>query len=696
MVRQPKKKNQTTKRPLITALHQRILKWRTVSGWVNTDQVQYHTIIPSFFSVDLSRRKTSTTSTHLLSVKHNAAIHVFLSEYHRISSKTMNFLSDASSTSHSRAVGSTQTSLARHGMLILALFFLLVDVKCFALHSNGRGSGIDHNLQRLNSPRSPPVNTKKRGVEFVTSSLVGGFQSPRLSAAPGSNANGSGNEEASPFEENSMMQQSQNSESNDSPAGHNHVQASSPAPTANDDDFVPRWPCFDALDKRLIKIALPVIANFAINPLIGAVDLFWVNRMGNALAVAGQAAANQVFNSAFWVTSFLPSVTATLISRENAKDNKEGVQDSVAQALFVGMFMALLANSLLFLNPNKVLGSVLADGAPAMEFARPYLLIRAFAFLPSLISLVGFSSFRGVLDTVTPVKISLFANLFNAVLDPILIFGMNMGVTGAAIATLAAEIVSAITYLMLMTKRRMLIFSKLFSLPSWTKLKPLLKGGAALQMRNVALNLTFLSVARVTQGIDRTGVAAAAHAMAIQVFQMGGIVLLALSTISQTVVPNDLVKVFDEEKKRMIGGKRHALKTVNRLMSWGFLLGIALGGVQLLALPLIRQTTPLQEVRDAARVPSILASVFQIMNGLVFIGEGVMIGTNSFLELSLNTVVATAGCLWALRAFPPVYGISGVWMSFGVFNVLRLIGVYLHQRIYGPLSPRRLKYEKEQ
>jgi hypothetical protein len=67
------------------------------------------------------------------------------------------------------------------------------------------------------------------------------------------------------------------------------------------------WPCFDNLDKELIRISIPVIGNYAINPLIGAVDLFWVNRMGNALAVAGQAAANQVFSSAFWFTSFLPS-----------------------------------------------------------------------------------------------------------------------------------------------------------------------------------------------------------------------------------------------------------------------------------------------------------------------------------------------------------------------------------------------------
>jgi hypothetical protein len=85
-----------------------------------------------------------------------------------------------------------------------------------------------------------------------------------------------------------------------------------PAVNATDFDAKSRagpgtWPCFDQMDKDLIKISLPVIGNFAINPLIGAVDLFWVNRMGNALAVAGQAAANQVFSSGFWITSFLPS-----------------------------------------------------------------------------------------------------------------------------------------------------------------------------------------------------------------------------------------------------------------------------------------------------------------------------------------------------------------------------------------------------
>ena len=326
-----------------------------------------------------------------------------------------------------------------------------------------------------------------------------------------------------------------------------------------------------------------------------------------------------------------------------------------------------------------------------MDYARPYLIIRAFAFLPSLISVVGFSAFRGILETGTPVKISAFANIFNAVLDPILIFSLAMGVKGAALATLAAEVISAVVYLYLLRKREMIKLRKIFKLPSWTKLEPLVRGGFALQLRNVALNITFLAVTRVTQSIDKTGVGAAAHAMAIQVFQVGGIVLLALSTVAQTVVPNDMVERYDTKLQRTVGGPRHARTTVNRLMSWGFLLGIVLGSLQILLLPVLQKVTPLQEVRDAAKVPSYLASLYQIMNGLVFIGEGVMVGTGCFMQLSLSTVVATAGCLWALKTFPPVYGLTGVWFGFGVFNILRLSGVAIHQLFNSPLSRKKVR-----
>lgn len=110
-------------------------------------------------------------------------------------------------------------------------------------------------------------------------------------------------------------------------------------------------------------------------------------------------------------------------------------------------------------------------------------------------------------------------------------------------------------------------------------------------------------------------------AMSIQTFQLGGVVLLALSLVAQTVVPNELIEKVDSTGKRS-GGKRAAKNVVHRLMSWGFLLGGLLGSLQLVMLPLLQKSSPLPEVRQAAVIPCVLASVYQLMNGLVFIGEG--------------------------------------------------------------------------
>lgn len=340
--------------------------------------------------------------------------------------------------------------------------------------------------------------------------------------------------------------------------------------------------------------------------------------------------------------------------------------------------------------PDALLGGVLKEGAPARVFARPYLLIRGLAFLPSLISLIGFSAFRGMMDTVTPLKISLLANVLNAVLDPILIFNFKWGVTGAAVATLISEVVSAVIFMTMMIKKKLIVPSKLLKKPKLERLAPLLKGGAALQLRNFALNLTFLAVTRVTQSIDDTGVAAAAHAMAIQTFQIGGIVLLAISTVAQFVIPGEMIEKVDENNVKR-GGLVAAKACVNRLMSWGFVLGTILAALQIIMIPVLQKATPIVDVRKAAKVPSILASIYQCFNGLVFIGEGVMVGTGSFLQLSISTLIATLGTLLALKELPAAFGLTGVWMSFGVFNTLRLAGVVYHQRYNGPLSDKKLK-----
>jgi len=261
-----------------------------------------------------------------------------------------------------------------------------------------------------------------------------------------------------------------------------------------------------------------------------------------------------------------------------------------------------------------------------------------------------------------------------------------MGVSGAALASLVADLVSAGIYIALMAKRHMIHMSKLLKVPDLGKVLELLKGGLALQLRMFAFNLTFIMVTRITQSLDSTGVAAAAHSLALQTFQVGGIVLLALSVVAQTVVPGALVETYDESQKKMVGGPAHARSTVRRLMMWGFILGTSLGAFQFLVTPFMLKASPLAEVREAARVPAILSSFYQVINGLVFIGEGVMVGCGNFMQLSLSTAAAAVGCIATIKALAPKFGLTGVWLGFGVFNFIRLLCVWLHMSYTGPLA----------
>ena len=68
------------------------------------------------------------------------------------------------------------------------------------------------------------------------------------------------------------------------------------------------------------------------------------------------------------------------------------------------------------------------------------------------------------------------------------------------------------------------------------------QGGAALQLRNLSMNVVFTYVSRVVQSWDDDGIGASAHGMQYQMFSIGGIALLDLSVTAQTLVPSEVVK----------------------------------------------------------------------------------------------------------------------------------------------------------
>ena len=236
------------------------------------------------------------------------------------------------------------------------------------------------------------------------------------------------------------------------------------------------------------------------------------------------------------------------------------------------------------------------------------------------------------------------------------------------------------------------------------------------------MNIAFLAVTRTTQALDTDGTAAAAHAITIQLWQLGGIVLLALSTVASILVPREMATfkgvVGDRED---VSTLKRSRAIANRMFMWGLIMGVGLGSLQLACMPLLKLFSPLPNVQDAARIPSIVGACLQVINGAVFIGEGIQMGNQHFGSLALVTAAAAAGMLTFLKVHahsrihaytltlsqrleltllahaphlclhhaPQYFGssLTGVWASFAIFNFIRLSGVSALCYPLCPLSP---------
>jgi len=305
-------------------------------------------------------------------------------------------------------------------------------------------------------------------------------------------------------------------------------------------------------------------------------------------------------------------------------------------------------------------------------------LCRGISFLPAMLSTVGFATFRGTLDTVTPLAISAFANIFHIILLPLLIFNAGLGVVGAGIATVVSDLLSSIAYMTLLFRRGFVKMSSIFRVPHWGHIGELLKAGFAVQLRTVAMNAVFIAGAGNIQAMDLTGTAAAAHTITTQFWSLGGTVLLALSTVAAILVPRAVAASAES------GDMEQAATTADRLLVWGLIAGVVLAAAQLCLLPMIKVFTPLVAVQDAAKMPFLIASLSQVMNGVTFIGEGVMQGHRAFIQLAVNTLVGAGVMLVALKFLGGT--LPGVWMSFMVFNFIRFAGVMYHHFYQGPLA----------
>lgn len=172
--------------------------------------------------------------------------------------------------------------------------------------------------------------------------------------------------------------------------------------------------------QRVFRLAWPAIAENALQTLLGIVDTAIVARLGNA-ALSGVGASQQMI----WVlTTALIAIsmgTTVLVARfTGAKDRMQTsavVKQSLTMATVVGLALALLS---LVAEPLMSISGLTGE---ALNDAATYLGISLAFAVVLVVMFVAGAALRGAGDTRTPMLVTGFINVINAVLALEFVFG---------------------------------------------------------------------------------------------------------------------------------------------------------------------------------------------------------------------------------------------------------------------------------
>jgi putative MATE family efflux protein len=208
----------------------------------------------------------------------------------------------------------------------------------------------------------------------------------------------------------------------------------------------------------VLSFAIPTMISMMVNAFYNIVDRFWIGKMDNgAIAMAGIGITLPLTTIAFSFMALIGIGSTALISirlGEKRREDAENVLGNCAVfSLILGTIIMVLG--LLFAEPLlKLFGA----SEQTMPYSLMYIKILALFNTFNMIQFTMSSVMRGVGHPTWSVLTQVVGAITNMILDPIFIFkpyqitfagvrlpiaiGFNMGVKGAAIATVIAQMVS--------------------------------------------------------------------------------------------------------------------------------------------------------------------------------------------------------------------------------------------------------------
>ena len=276
----------------------------------------------------------------------------------------------------------------------------------------------------------------------------------------------------------------------------------------------------EKITKLLIQFSLPAIIGMLVNALYSIVDRIYIGNIKDvghfAIAGVGLTFPVTIFVFAFAVLIGLGG--ATNISLNLGKKQKDEAEHYLGNAICFGTIVSTIIGILVLIFMEGLVDK-LGGSENTSRYTIEYLRIVAIGFPATIVGYVANAGIRSDGNPKMSMVTLLIGAIINIVLDPIFIFGMDMGVSGAAWATIISQYISAAWTIYYFRSKFSGLKLYMKDLPlKWERIKNIMALGSApfaLQLGSSLVNYTFNHTLKIYGGDNSIGAMAIIQAIVI-------------------------------------------------------------------------------------------------------------------------------------------------------------------------------------
>lgn len=420
----------------------------------------------------------------------------------------------------------------------------------------------------------------------------------------------------------------------------------------------------EKIGKLLKQYAIPAIIAMTASSLYNMVDSIFIGHGVGAYAIAGLAITFPLMNLGAAFGSLVGVGASSLISMLLGEKNYGMAQKVFGNVITLNLIIGLLYTVavLLFLDPILIF---FGGSEQTLPYAREYMVIILWG---NMITHMYFG-LNAVLRAAGFPKRAMYATIFtvvlNTVLDPVFIYIFDMGISGAAIATVLSQFIALCMQLKWFSNKNEVLHFKrgIYNLVPRIS-KDILAIGASPFLMNVA---ACFIVILINSGLKKYSgdLAIGAYGIINRVAFIFVMIVMGLNQGMQPIVGyNYGAKKFDRVHKTLV----NTIAFATGVTTFGFLIA------ELFPKLFIVMFTTEGELIDIAekgmRIIFMFFPIvgFQMVTTNFFQSVG-MAGKSIFLSLS-RQLIFLAPCLVILPLF---FGVTGIWTSMAVSDALASI-----------------------